>query len=405
MEEKLLSACRKHLHTLCDEISSRSVGTAGNRESSAYFEQQVKQTGWRTEIQEFDAIDWISRGAQLTAGSDSFPVQPSPYSNGFQGTAELVPVSSLSELEGADIRNRIVLLHGVIAGEQLMPKNFVFFNPEHHQRIITLLEEKAPAALVCATGRNASLAGGVYPFPLIEDGDLDIPSVYMTDTEGQKLLALRGQQVQLTSDCERIPGPGTNVTAFKGECRGGRIVVSAHIDAKKGTPGAIDNASGVVVLLLLGELLKDYAGSPCVELAALNGEDYYSVPGQMEYLAHNEGRFDEMLLNINIDGAGYKKGPSAFSFYQLPEDIEASARNILEQFEGIVEGPAWVQGDHSIFLQYGVPALAVSSLWFTENIDTQDITHTPEDVPDIVDCSRVVEIALALEAFIRSLGT
>ncbi|MBK9392004.1 MAG: M28 family peptidase [Bacteroidetes bacterium] len=34
------------------------------------------------------------------------------------------------------------------------------------------------------------------------------------------------------------------------------MVVTAHIDAKKGTPGAIDNATGVIVLLLLSELQR-----------------------------------------------------------------------------------------------------------------------------------------------------
>ena len=42
--------------------------------------------------------------------------------------------------------------------------------------------------LICITGSNAVLAGGVYPFALIEDGDFDILSVYMAEEEGAKLL-------------------------------------------------------------------------------------------------------------------------------------------------------------------------------------------------------------------------
>jgi aminopeptidase YwaD len=48
-----------------------------------------------------------------------------------------------------------------------------------------------------------------------------------------------------------------------------------------------------------------------------------------------------------------------------------------------------------------VPAIAVSSKWFTDNINDQDITHTPKDNIEIVDCSKLVEISQALDMFIR----
>jgi len=156
-----------------------------------------------------------------------------------------------------------------------------------------------------------------------------------------------------------------------------------------------------VVLLLLAELLKDYVGERLIEIVALNGEDYYAVPGQMLYVHQNQDRFQEILLNINIDGAGYMEGGSAFSFYGLPGEMENHAKDVIHNFDGIVEGSAWVQGDHSIFIQNGCPAMAVSSQWFTDHIDSQEITHTPKDNIDIVDPHKLVEIAHALDMFIR----
>lgn len=155
--------------------------------------------------------------------------------------------------------------------------------------------------------------------------------------------------------------------------------------------------------MVLAELLKDYSGNRQIELAALNGEDYYAVPGQMKYIMENHGNFDSIILNINIDGAAYKEGKTAFSFFDLPEDIKQKASRIVGQHPDLMEGIQWPQGDHSIFLQYGVPALAVSSQWFTENIDTQDITHTPKDNLGIVDFNKIAEIALALKDFISKL--
>lgn len=399
----LVEKSTKYMHKLCAEIKDRSVGSEGNRQATRFLQETLTSLGWNTEAREFKAMDWTTGGASLEVGGQSFEVSSSPYSNGCDVTAELVGASTLQELESTDIHNRVLLLHGELAKEQLAPKNFVWFNPEEHQKIIALLEKGSPAVLLCATGRNAALAGGVYPFPLIEDGDFNLPSVFMTEEEGQKLLPLLGKTARVVSSAERIPSRGFNITAWKGNPQKPRVVVSAHVDAKKGSPGAIDNATGVTVLLLLAELLKDYAGETLVEIAAFNGEDYYAAPGQMLYLEQMQARINEVLLDINIDGAGYRDGNSAFSFYGLPDEIRKTADEIIQASEGIEEGPQWYQGDHSIFIQQGRPAIAVTSKWFNENMDDQEITHTPKDNLGIVDFSKPVVIAEALAELIRKI--
>jgi len=402
MKGNHLQKSQHYLEKMCNTIKERSVGSNGNREATSFFEKELSILGWHTEMSEFDAIDWEDNGALLKSDKGNFELLVSPYSLPFRGEAELVSASTIEELEKTDTKNKIVFLHGDLAKEQLMPKNFVFYNPEEHQRIIKALENSGAKAIISATGRNAALAGGVYPFPLIEDGDFDIPSVYLTEERGLKLLSLEGEIVFLQSESKRLPGKGYNVIGKKGNKKSPRIVITAHIDAKKGTPGAIDNATGVIVLLLLADLLKDYSGKNLIELVALNGEDYYAVPGQMKYISENEDRFNTILLNINIDGAGFMEGLSAFSLFNLPAEIDIITKEIFKNYNGITEGIQWPQGDHSIFLQFGVPAIAVSSKWFIDNINGQDITHTPKDNPEIVDCSKLVEISQALNTLIRS---
>ena len=308
--EELYQKCSTYLQILCNKIPSRCVGSEGNRMATSFFEKEISSFGWNTEMQEFEAIDWEDGGATLQSDSSSFDIFVSPYSLGCTVEGQIVSASCVEELAQIEIGGKIIFLYGEIAKEQLMPKNFVFYNPEEHQQIISLLEKGRPKAIICATGENPALAGGVYPFPLIEDGDYD--------------------------------------------------------------------------------------GNRFIEIVAFNGEDYYAVPGQMLYIFNNQDRFNEILLNINIDGAGYKEGKSAFSFYGLPEEIEKNANGVLSKFNGITEGAQWPQGDHSIFTQNGCPAIAVSSQWFTENIDSQEIVHTPKDNIEIVDCQKVVEIAEAL---------
>lgn len=402
-KEYMKEKCKDYLNKFCVEITQRCVGSEGNRQATDYFRDILQTFGWETALQEFNAIDWSSGGAELKINDNLFEVFVSPYSLGFQGMAQLQSAATISELERGTFKDKILLLHGELAKEQLMPKNFVFYNPKEHQRIIAALEQAEPIAIICATGRNASLAGGVYPFPLIEDGDFDIPSVYMTEEEGSKMIPLIGENASLTISSKRIPSNGYNIIGTSGNENGKRIVITAHIDSKKGSPGATDNATGITILLLLAEMLKDYQGTNQIEIVALNGEDYYAVSGQMTYIMENEGLFDNILLNINIDGAGYEKGRSTFSFFDLPEEIKSKASNAFKNSTTIKEGIQWPQGDHSIFLQYKVPAIAVSSEWFTENSESQDITHTEKDNIEIVDFEKIIEIAEVIHKIIKTI--
>ncbi len=404
-KDNLYQECVSYLKTLCEEMPERSVGSEGNRRATSFFENELALSGWQTEKSELDVIDWESGGATLQVADQGYNVLVSPYSLGCSVQAPLISASSLEEIERQEITGNILLLLGDIAKEQLMPKNFVFYNPKEHQNIIALLEQKQPAAIISATGRNAALAGGVYPFPMIEDGDFDIPSVYTTEEVGKTLLSCIGKSAILQSRSIRIPAKAYNVVARKRDHADERIVITAHIDAKKGTPGAIDNATGVVTLLLLAKLLKDYDGDRLLEMVAFNGEDYFAVPGQMDYIRKNQEHFENIVLNINIDGAGYKEGKSTFSLFGLPAEIKGKVSGVLAEYDGITEGPQWFQGDHSIFVQQGCPAIAVSSKWFIDHMDSQEITHTPKDNFGIVDCRKVVEIAEALNWLLRKLNT
>lgn len=102
------------------------------------------------------------------------------------------------------------------------------------------------------------------------------------------------------------------------------------------------SAIGVAVVLALAELLKNFRKYP-VELVVFNGEDYYSAPRQIKYVEQNAGRFGEILLNINIDGAGYKEGLSCFSPFNLPENINDTFYKTLHEMPEIVEGQRWYQ--------------------------------------------------------------
>lgn len=393
IQERLHRKARQSMKKLCTAIADRSVGSEGNVMATRFFEKELNAKGWQTETAGFDVIDWKNEGTGLFVKDTSFKVFASPYSLGCNLTGTLTSASTTEDLGKLNGKNKIILLHGALTKEPLMPKNFVFYNPEEHQRIIGLLEKSNIEAIICATENI---------FPIFEDGDFNIPSVYMSSLEGEELLKYVGQEVTLVSKSRRIPSKAYNVISRnKGEGNY-RIVITAHIDSKKGTPGALDNATGITTLILLADLLQDYRDKP-IEIVALNGEDYYSVPGQINYMNQNQGKFENIEFNINIDGIGYKEGKTAFSFFGLPDEINKTAYQVMNQFPEIEEGIQWPQGDHSMFVQAGRPAIAITSKWFLDNLYTQNITHTPMDNLDMVNYKKIVETAVAINSLIRKL--
>ena len=393
-DASLIATALEHLKDFCTTHPHRQVGSPGNLAATDHFAQVARKFGFRVEELPFDCLGWESGNHHLIVGGTNYDFQISDYSLGCEVKAPLVVVSDLAALEAVETRGRILLVMGELAAEQLMPKNFSFYNPEHHQTMIALFEQKGPAAIIAATGHNPELAGAVYPFPLIEDGDFNLPAGYMKDVDGERLATHAGEIVDLRMDARRFPNQATQVLADKGPETGRRLVFSAHIDSKAGTPGALDNATGATVLLLLAELLADYEGKLPVELAPFNGEDNYSVAGQKLYLARNEGRLGDIRLNVNLDGLGWRGSPTAFSFYECSDDYSTEIRAVFNRYPELVEGPAWPQGDHMIFAMNGVPAVAITTEKFSEL--EHDIAHTEKDIPELVDPIKLVATAQAL---------
>jgi aminopeptidase YwaD len=314
----------------------------------------------------------------------------------------LETAANIEELANKDFSGKIAVFYDQLCKEQIAPRNYVFYNPDEHQQLIRLLDQKQPLAVIAVTSRNPELAGGQYPFPLFEDGDFDIPSAYLTEDEGYKLLYHKGSRIYLKIDSRRIPAVGFNVIGNKRGFENRKIVFCAHIDAKKNTPGALDNGTGVAMLLTLADMLKDYSGKYGIELLAVNGEDYYAASGQMKYIAGNRDNFERMILAVNSDGAGYVNGKTSYCCLECGETIKQVLKQTFRDSGKFVTTEPWYQSDHSWFAMNGVPAVAITSENFMEL--TTNITHTPKDSIEKVDLQKIYDIAYAMKDLINLLN-
>jgi aminopeptidase YwaD len=348
----------------------------------------------------FDCLDWETEGGSITVGNSTLALTPSPYCLGTVASGPLRVLRSVEDLTRTTLIGSIAVLADDLAAEPLTPRAYPFYGSEEHTAILDSLEESRPAAVIAITGRYPELCGALDPFPLIEDGDFPIPTANVRPAEAAPLLSGEGLAASVEIRSKRRPSVARNIVAVRGP-QHRRVTVTAHVDTKPGTPGAVDNAAGVVVLLLLADLLAParHPHLPVgIEFLVVNGEDHFAAPGEVAWLEANAGKLDDVSLMINIDGAGYREGGSAFSLYNVDDEVTAHVKRSFADHGDISEGPAWYQSDHAIFAMQGRAALAITTERVQEMLAV--LFHSEHDTPDQVDADRIVSIATALESML-----
>ena len=371
--ETTIAQIRSHLAALARWPGGRPVGSPANRAADFYITDALRAAGYEVEQQPFDCIDWRLDSVDLWVGDGPLPVMANPYSPPGDVTASLAAVATLAELEAAELRGRIALLHGALSAEPLFPRNYPFFTVPEHQRILELLERKGARAVIAVSPMSAD------PAPIIEDGDFTLPSVTVGGDVGAVLLMTERAPVTLRLHSVAQPGRAANVIGRRAHPSRDKLVLSAHFDTKPGTPGALDNAAGVATVLALAERLA--ADPPTnLEFVFFNGEDHYAAPGEVVYVAGCGGEFGRIALLVNVDGVGLRDAPTTVAFFNCPDAWTDATRGLMSYRPNLVETEPWPQGDHSIFAMQDVPCIALTSGGIHNLIDS--LIHSPGDTLD-----------------------
>ena len=391
MEKYIKNELKKVLQTICLEYGERLTGSVSNQKLADYTAQYFKDCGYIVEQQKFSCIDWQPGAVELSCEGHKFAAEPSYYTLGCDMEAEFTVLKTIDELEQADLNNKVAVLQGNLSSERLMPKSFTFYNPDHHKQIISLLEEKDPAAVIAVVANNNSI---------FEDGDFDIPSVYISEDQAKDLLNCNNK-VKLKIDAERKDSNGENIIARINPQKERKVVITAHLDTKYGTPGALDNASGITVLLMLSQLIKADDIPYTLELLLLNGEDYYSLPGQMKYLDEYLNKENNIILAVNCDGVGLKRSSTAVSTFDLWPEADGLIGELIKENNELELIEPWPEGDHMLFVMNNIPAVALTSKDIFEIIDT--VIHTEKDNLEMIDYHKVEEVVYFLEKLLKRL--
>ena len=376
-----------HVEHLSVQIGSRPIGSAANLAAADYISDVFVRCGLAVEKQQIPCPDWIAESTSLELSGELLEAFANTFSPSCNVAGETVPVCTPAELELAPISGSILVLYGDMSQTELATKGGIYVS-DRDRRIIQLLEERKPAGIVTI---NPTLHAR---WRLIEDFDLDIPSVTVSAASGLKLLKDPGARVQMRIAARRFPGHTDNVLARLPGDLPQRIVFCAHYDSKIDTPGAYDNAAGVGVLLSLAELLSQKKHRHTLEWVAFTGEEGAGL-GDMEYArqADREGRgFDDVTAAINIDGVGPFTGTTTAACFAASQPFESLLDEKMSYYPGILKVEPWPASDHYIFYSHGVPSIALTSKGI------RDVYHTMSDTFEWISGEKLAEsIQLVLD--------
>jgi aminopeptidase YwaD len=246
--------------------------------------------------------------------------------------------------------------------------------------MIGLLEQKMPAALITIHSKVSSLER------LIRDPSFTIPSATVPAEVGLALLQRTGRSLHLKIDSHQAPSQFANVLASRAGHRPERIVLLAHFDTTSNTPGAVDNASGVAVLLALAEAFSHRDLPVSLEWILVNGEENGGL-GDAAYLREREDTLDQILAVINLDGVGQRVGANTITVMGASQPFQAQVRDLHRRYPGVVWAEPWYESDHGAFLWQGVPCVPFTS------VGVANIGHLPADNVGWISPTKLNEVA------------
>lgn len=380
---------KKHIDQLSRVIGPRQSGSVGNHAAANYIEDQMRRFGVDVERQTFACPDWRVEDVELTIAGRKIEALANAYSPSCDVTGDLVPASTIAELELADLSGRIAFLYGDLTRQPIACKSW-FLKEERDVRIVSLLEEKAPLAVLTVQGLPNSV------IRLIEDQEFSIPSatlpnesaLYVANHLTEKIhlrIKTRQQEGETANLVGRIPGKRPEV-----------VVLCAHYDTKIDTPGAGDNAAGVAALLALAETLAGTALEVGVELIAFTNEEYLPIGDEAYLEGVGADHLNDILLAVNFDGLGHILDANSLAIYTSSAEFQSEVEEIKLGFPAFQWVEPWPQSNHSTFSWRGVPALAISSQLMSP------YSHQHYDTADWVSPARVAEAVRLVTEVIKT---
>lgn len=347
------------------EFGPRAVGTPGHDQALTWLSAQFTALGYRVTGQAVTLDRPFDQGGTLRVGQLSVPATALYGAGGGEQTGRLVRVSpqaSTAQMEALGLRGQLAV--ATCAG----------WNGD----------EVTWSDLV-----DRALGAGALGLVLVQDCDTvqvqrvpatSLPLVQVSAADGQRVLARAGQTATVTSSVEFRRVTGRNLIAARVNAAP-EVIFGAHLDSVDGSPGANDNASGVLAVLAAA---RQAAGTPLAERAwfVLFDAEEDGLRGSFAFARDPSYPIRETRAMLNLDMVGVAAEPLGLAGDSELLALARQLRPTLRLFQDDA-GPRREtfgrtrnlsgSSDHVSFMRWGV-----RTAFFHRGLDAQ--YHAPGDV-------------------------
>jgi Iap family predicted aminopeptidase len=296
------------------ELGFRLAGTDAEHEAASYIKTELERLGVdKVELKEVYVDRWIFKEASLRilSPNEIFIVASSyagsPPGN-FIGEIVFGGKGDLSSLDNLDLDDKIVLI-------DMDYKVFPSINIIAKEMMVR--GAKGIVLSHLTRGGYASLRDDTL---YASDGDYSIefpPIIHIRRRDAISILRLLENsdvEAEFKLDVAIGRGYGYNVIGYLNNNSEDTICIGAHHDAH--FRGAIDNASGVALLLNIARYVAEsnIGYNQNIRFISFTAEEYGRLDTPFDFLIGsydyiNSGDYRDISLYINLDVVGYRDGP------------------------------------------------------------------------------------------------
>jgi carboxypeptidase Q len=311
----------KLVESLTTEVGSRLAGSPGDKAAVAWAVREMQRLGF-SNVRTADAFvpNWVRGEAEFAILAPWPQTMPTLALGGSVGTrsegleAEAVMVKDLAALAALPpdaVRNKIVFFSNRMERTR---------DGSGYARAVAIRGSgPSAAAALGAIGvviRSIGTSDHRFPHTGGTRYSLDAPripalAISNPDADALERQFASGQPVRLRMQSSARDLPQVRSANVIGEIPGGEladqiVILAAHLDSWDPAVGALDNASGVGLLMGVAKLVKELDVKPRRTIrVVLFANEEYAQSGSIAYLAAHEAEIPRHVLGFEADfGAG-----------------------------------------------------------------------------------------------------
>ncbi|KPK78941.1 MAG: hypothetical protein AMJ81_14275 [Phycisphaerae bacterium SM23_33] len=340
---------------LAEEIGPRPPGSKAERRTAEWLAQQFAEMGYEPAIEEFACPAHGAEGASLSGLAQEIQVYPTQHSpvGRVSGALRWLGFGEEHLLKELDGSIGVLMARGSLA--------------ERH-RLLDRLESAGMRGVIVA-GPYANTVTG----KAVRSGRLNrLLTATISLRAARRLPNHFGQRVtlEITGDRPEVTGTSQNVLTRLPGSGPHSLVVCSHYDTAACCPGALDNATGIALMLELARRFKGRRPAATLLFVGTGAEEF----GAEDYCGRGLAPFFQARLD------------------DLPNFIACFAVDGVGDALGVRQ------------LRVSGPRAFAAAVPTFENVSVGPHYHGPEDTPDIVDFDALADMLPVCSATMDALA-